>query len=244
MTKLLRFRDKLLLGIALAGDVLEQGRDPGGLVSLAYKNVYGFIPHSYKKSNFYFNVKRMQRTGFIEKIERRGEPYLRLTSAGKETIFHDFPLLSLQKKAWDRKWRVVIFDIQEKHRRVRDILRRKLRELGFGMVQKSVWISPHDFIHDLREFLEEHHLGDYVFVMEVKALLVGDQRLLTNRIWRLHQLNDQYEKLYKRLDSERVDKGEVWQSYCDLLIVDPLLPKELLPSPWYGFLLRSKLIKS
>lgn len=242
MGKLLRFRDKLLLALAFAGDLFEQGRDPFDLVSLAYRNVYGFVPKTYRKSSFSSNVSHLQRTGYIEKVKIKGEPYLRLTSVGKDSLYRDFPLLSFQKKSWDGKWRVVIFDIEEKNRKYRDVLRIKLRELGFGMVQESVWISPHDFIHDLREFLEEHHLGNYVFVMEVKVILAGEC-LLADKIWRLDQLNNQYKILYDKIVEKKIDRGMAWDLYCDLLFSDPVLPKELLPLPWYGFLIRKILIK-
>lgn len=244
MAKLLRFKDKFLLGLGLLGDIFEQGKDPGGLVSSAYSQLYGFVPTSYKKSNFYTHISKLQRTGYLEKVVKNGVPYLRLTSTAKEDLYRDFPMLSLQKKKWDKKWRVVVFDIEERKRRKRNVLREKLRELGFGMIQESVWISPYDFLFDLREFLEEHNLDQVVFVMEVILLLAGDQFTLANRIWNLDQFNERYKVLYEKMIKGKFDVGSLWQSYCDLLFIDPLLPKELLPKPWYGFLLRSTLIKS
>jgi len=44
---------------------------------------------------------------------------------------------------WDRKWRIVFFDIPEKHRRARDALREKLKEIGFREFQQSVFIQPY-----------------------------------------------------------------------------------------------------
>ena len=49
--------------------------------------------------------------------------------------------------------RLVIFDIPEKERRKRNILRVELVTYDFKMLQKSVWIGatplPEDFIHKL-----------------------------------------------------------------------------------------------
>ncbi|MDP2668530.1 MAG: CRISPR-associated endonuclease Cas2 [bacterium] len=45
---------------------------------------------------------------------------------------------------WDKKWRVVMFDIPEKNRQARDALRSKLRELGFYELQKSVFVFPYE----------------------------------------------------------------------------------------------------
>lgn len=43
---------------------------------------------------------------------------------------------------WDEKWRLVMFDVPESKRTTREVLRRKLKDLGFASFQKSVWIHP------------------------------------------------------------------------------------------------------
>jgi phenylacetic acid degradation operon negative regulatory protein len=105
----------------------------------------------------------------------------------------------MQKQKWDKKWRILIFDIAEVSRKTRDILRLKLKELGFGMLQKSVWITPHDILFDLKEFLEEKELTDYIFLMEVSNLLLGNKRDIANKIWRLEKINEGYKALYKEI---------------------------------------------
>lgn len=45
-------------------------------------------------------------------------------------------------KRWDGQWRLIVFDIPEKMRNARNALRRKLKELGFYELQKSVMIFP------------------------------------------------------------------------------------------------------
>ncbi len=47
-------------------------------------------------------------------------------------------------RVWDQKWRIVIFDIWERRRGVRDKLRRTLEKAGFRRVQDSVWVCPYD----------------------------------------------------------------------------------------------------
>lgn len=50
-----------------------------------------------------------------------------------------------QPARWDKKWRIVIFDIPEKRRRTRDEVRRLLTSVGFYRLQNSVWVYPYDF---------------------------------------------------------------------------------------------------
>lgn len=195
MKKLLRPKDLLLLGLAGFLDVFEVARDPFGIAADSCKNLYGWVPARFKRHNFVRLVERSLKTGEIEKVVKRGELYLRLTTSGEEKIIRDFPMFSLQKSRWDRKWRIVIFDIAEVSRQIRDLLRLKLKELGFGMLQESVWITPHDIILDFREFLKEKGLGNYVYVMEVSHLLAGDPQALAKRVWKLEKVNEDYEDI-------------------------------------------------
>lgn len=245
MAKLLRTRDLLLLGLSGILDVYEEIRDPLQLVSKSYENMYGFVPKNYKRSNFNHLVWRSLKTGYIEKVEKDGDLYLRLTSQGQKKIVRDFPLLAVQQKSWDRKWRVVIFDIEEVQKHTRDSLRRKLKELGFGLLQKSVFISPHAVAQDLSEFIAYIGLSDAAYVLETSKIVVGDERELANKVWNLDEINSMYGELIKRIESDylnhkrdRVDRlntekvTAIKQTYLAILLQDPFLPRELLPSDW------------
>ncbi|MDO8590813.1 MAG: hypothetical protein Q7R65_02430 [bacterium] len=50
----------------------------------------------------------------------------------------------IKPKRWDKKWRVLVFDIRENHRNIRDQLRHTLITVGFLKIQQSVWIYPYD----------------------------------------------------------------------------------------------------
>ena len=237
--KLLGMRDYLSLALGGAGDLFEDLADAGGLMSFSYKQVYGFVPRRYKKSYFLKTISQTLTTGEIEKIIKNGKPYLRLTSRGKKKFQRDFPILSLRKRKWDGRWRIIIFDVPENKRGIRKVLRQKLLELGFGMIQWSVYISPYDFAQDLKEFLEAFSLGRFAFVLEAKTLLIEDQKALVAKVWKLNQLNREYERLFKALKKmdQKIsgqEKRRLRGWYFDILAADPLLPAEFLPSDWLG----------
>ena len=53
--------------------------------------------------------------------------------------------MTLPKPAeWDKKYRILIFDIWEKRKRTRDALRDFLARLGFVRLQDSVWVYPYE----------------------------------------------------------------------------------------------------
>ncbi len=106
-----------------------------------------------KQRNFYNIVYQLRRDGFIKKTEKRK---LLITVLGKEKykkILNRLPKRYHKPQA-DTSLKVVIFDIPEKEKYKREWLRDQLRELGFKMLQKSVWIGrkklPREFIEDIR----------------------------------------------------------------------------------------------
>ncbi len=144
-----------------------------GTVMMAAQSPYfirNFLKNykSYKKypknkvSDTFSNLKRQ---GFLE-IKNKGQQiYISLTKEGKKKagMFQVDSLKIKKPKKWDRKWRIVIFDINELKRSHREAFRGKIKELGFRCLQKSVWIYPFECqseIELLRDFfgLNENEL--------------------------------------------------------------------------------------
>lgn len=223
MRKLLKPKDILLFTLAGVKDLFEEAQDPLHLMSLAYESMYGFIPQKYKKHNFLLTVDRSIKTGDIEKIIKDGKAYVRLTSAGRNKMVRDFPIARLTKK-WNKRWVIVVFDIEEKSRIVRDRLRIKLQQLGFGMLQESVWISPLAIGADFREFIESVGLEEHVFVMEVSDLAAGDSKALAAKIWKLDEKEQEFLTLKEEIDlvnqliSSDNDRGEQREAKLPLTI--------------------------
>lgn len=234
MAKLLRVRDRLLLGLAFLGEVFEEVKGGSGIAASAYENLYGFTPSKYKKSNYYATVRRMLSSDLIEKVIEDGEPKYRLSSKGGKTLICDFPLLTLQNKRWDKKWRVLIFDIPEKIRWRRDVFRAKIKEIGFGMAQQSVWVSPNPFEDDIREYIEARKLDSFVYLFISSGDFVGDIDTFIDNVWNIENLNEKYWKLLKDFEKYKGRENELVDVFFELLMKDPFLPRELLPDPWYA----------
>lgn len=230
MSKRLRVRDRLLLGLALLGDAYFEVAEP---FSIQMKKMKGFLPLDYKATHFASSVSKMLRTGYMEKVIKDGEPYLRLAGKGKQTLVRDFPLFTWQNQRWDGKWRIVFYDIPEEMRKTRLRLQQQLMDLGFGKIQESVYLSPYDVAEDLREFVESENLEDYVFISVIKKLLAGNEKVLVGKVWHLEQTNEDYLSLSERFDKNE-PIGELFAEYEDILRRDPCLPKELLPDNWMG----------
>ncbi len=70
-------------------------------------------------------------------------------------------------KERDGVWKMVIFDIPEKQRQVRNILRAKLISLGFKKWQNSIWISPYTLAAEIETELNE--LAAQYFIRLIKT---------------------------------------------------------------------------
>lgn len=242
MKKLLSPTDWLLLGLSNAFDFIQETRDGMKLYHQYYQTFYGYTPKNHK-TNSYHLLWRNLKTGNIDKKIENGEIVLELTSVGKKRIQRDFPLLGWQNKSWDKTWRIAIFDIEEKNKWVRDSFRQKLKELGFGCLQKSVWISPYDFLQDFKEFLEEHSLEDNVVLLETSNFYYGDIKQLADKLWHLEEINSYYRTLEEKLkqvksltnNSDRVNMLKILrEKVIRVYLKDPHLPKEFLPDDWQG----------
>ncbi len=90
-----------------------------------------------------------------------------LTDKGKEKIItFNIDNLEIKKpKIWDKKWRIVIFDIPEKKRQARDVLREALKRMNFYELQKSVFIHPYPCQDEIDYIVEYYDIRLYVRIL-------------------------------------------------------------------------------
>ena len=118
---------------------------------------------------------RLKEKGLVEK---KGDGMFRLTKKGEEraATLQMFDLTSRPLLRWDRKWRIIIFDIWERRHAVRNRLRELLKRNGFVKIQNSVWVYPYD-CEELFAFLRTHlSLGRGILYI-VADEIEGDSRL-------------------------------------------------------------------
>lgn len=124
-----------------------------------YRYHYG-IPEL-KKSALSAALKRLREAGYIEKGINEGQVILKLTELGQEALGPKF-----DENKWDGKWRIVIFDIPEDKRGIRDLFRRRLKSWGFQNWQQSVWVTRSDITSKLRKLIGELEIQSWVAVVE------------------------------------------------------------------------------
>jgi phenylacetic acid degradation operon negative regulatory protein len=199
---------------------------------------------TYKKASAYRAVSRLLSVGDIEKVIKNGQAYIRLTSQGDNKLKQDIPFFKFSQKDWDGYWRTVIFDINEKDRKTRDSLRWKLKSFGFRQWQKSVYISPFSIEKEMRQFIAGNNLANYCYCLQAKKIGGESDRLIATKVFGLKELGEEYwtisskiEKAMTALSKKKVNKTTISttvEEYFALILKDPGLPKQLLPSDWPG----------
>lgn len=119
--------------------------------------------YSLKKSELAQAIKRLRGRGLVE-FERKSTDLIivKLTTLGRDALGN----LTALGEEWDGKFRIVIFDIPEPKRVVRDLLRRRLRDWGFKPWQRSVWISKNNVTEKLRLLIDKLQIREWVAVIE------------------------------------------------------------------------------
>ena len=126
-----------------------------------------------KKASLAQALKRLRERGLVDLVSDEKLAY-RLTDEGKQKAVWE--VVKADNRKWDGKWRVVIFDVPEKRRQVRDLLRENLKRWGFIAWQQSVWATKKDCIKPLRKFIQDVGIEDWVIVLESENL--GRQNIL------------------------------------------------------------------
>jgi|SRR3989344_1728647 len=123
-----------------------------------------------EEKKFYTLLSKMRHEELIKKESLNGKIFWELTKKGLKHFenISGFPKIILPQKKYAKEksndLTLIVFDIPEKYRHKRVWLRKYLIDLGFQMLQKSVWIGkyevPEDFIYDLKELgiLDNMHI--------------------------------------------------------------------------------------
>jgi len=133
------------------------------------------FPKEKIQSAFYY----LRSKGLVD-IEYRGpQMYITLTEKGvKKAGKYQINDLKIAKaEIWDQKWRILIFDISDKHKNKREALRGKLKQLRLFQLQKSVWVCPYEFQNVIKILRDFFGLTDDEMKVITASEIENDQRI-------------------------------------------------------------------
>ena len=166
----------ILSTIAVAGLLSVALVAPNALQVLKLFNISP--EDKWKKYNTSRSLRKLIENGFISWVKKDGRSFITLTPKGKEELkkieFNDYQFK--KPKKWDGKWRVLIFDIKEERKMIRDKVRNTLVRVGFMRLQDSVWIYPYDCEDFVNLMKADFKVGWDLLYLIVDSL-EGDKRL-------------------------------------------------------------------
>lgn len=106
------------------------------------------------------------------KSSRDGTLTLILSENGKtKALSYNLEKIKIRRpEKWDGYWRIVMFDVPEKLKKVREALRYHLKRFGFHEFQKSVFISPFPCQKEIEYLTEFYNARRFVRFMEVRKI--------------------------------------------------------------------------
>ncbi len=123
----------------------------------------------YESGRVTYALNRLRDQGKVRITRVGNQKFIRLTELGQLQVLL---LKSVQNlpKVWDKKWRVIIFDIPEQARSQRNQFRILLKRIGFVKLQASVFISPFPISKEVVEYLQIGGLINHIRILRVDQL--------------------------------------------------------------------------
>jgi len=123
-----------------------------------------------QRRNFSQLIYHLKKRGLIKIKNLEGKRGILLTPKGKQKALSvRFKNIKKEKRK-DSKWIMVIFDIPEKKRKIRDLFRKNLLVLGYQRLQKSIWVCPYDVFKETEELIRDYLIDFYVRIFLIEEI--------------------------------------------------------------------------
>lgn len=118
-------------------------------------------------------IKRFNNQKLLDFTEKNGKTLIKLSDKGKiKLLKYNFDEISLNKRR-DGNQRLLIFDIPNKQKTAREILRKKLKDLEFKQVQESVFISPYICDKEISFVINFLNISKFVMLLKIDKVEIG-----------------------------------------------------------------------
>ncbi len=156
-------RNAALLAIGTAGFIAVSAMAPNMFQILGRTGVLARL--KYRNKGILARLKQKGEIEFEERDGKRGEEAL---AFGQQKL----QLANSRPRKWDRRYRLVMFDVPEKRKKIRERLRFHMQEVGFLRIQDSAWLYPYDCEEFMALLKADLHIGKdvlYAVVEEIES---------------------------------------------------------------------------
>lgn len=161
---------KIILKILLAGTIVVGAAIIAPGIGPVLKM---FIPRKkYARGKFSRTLYNLEKQKLVSISHKGKETVVTITEKGRQrALRYNLEDLFIKKpKSWDGYWRVIIFDIPNTKTHRRNLLRMRLKEIGFKMIQKSTFVIPYPAKNEVNFIGEYLGIRKYITYMLVKEI--------------------------------------------------------------------------
>ncbi len=162
---------KKILLLLLGGVVLGLSRSPKTYFSILKKLKKEW--DDINRSSLNRAIRSLYKSKLVEtKNNKDGTMTLVLSKNGRLiALSYNLETMRLKKPPrWDKKWRVVMFDVPERLKKVRESLRYHFRNLGFRKLQKSVFVHPFPCFDEIEYITEFYNARQHIRFLVVDQI--------------------------------------------------------------------------
>ena len=112
----------------------------------------------------------LKTNNIIKAKNLEGKKGVIITKKGFSKLMNASFKIETNVKRKDGKWIMIIFDIPKYRQKSRNLLRSVLKNLGYKILQHSVWVCPFDVSEKTEKLLQYYQLDQYVKVFLIEEL--------------------------------------------------------------------------
>jgi len=129
-----------------------------------------FRKKRFEKEKFINDLKNLQKRDLVDiKESKNREIEVKIRKNGKDAV-SSYKIEEMKLKIpakWDKKWRLIMFDIPHDFKKARDAFRERLRNLNFYHIQKSVFITPYPCEEEIDFITSFYNIRDFVLIFYI-----------------------------------------------------------------------------
>ncbi len=244
----LRPRAKSIIVTVWGDSIAPHGGDIwlGSLIDLM--RPFGLTERAVRTSVF-----RLQKEGWLTSRQIGRRSYYAFSQTGRRrTEPADRRIYANGLPPWDGRWHLIITNARDIEADTRDTLRRELSWQGFGVVSPGCFAHPAADVDALNGLLDDLGVTDQVVVMRgdgLQAATSKPMRRMIDSSWDIAGLSESWREILDHFQpvARLLETGDdvprqtcfilrslLIHEYRRVLLRDPDLPEELLPTDWAG----------
>lgn len=195
------------------------------------------------------SVFRLVQDGWLQATQIGRRSYYSLTDEGSQRFEQaTHKIYGEPATDWNQEWCLVLLTDLDGSQR--DVVRKELGWLGFGTLSTNTLAHPVADIADVDVVMHRIGVADQVIIMSATTQRnQAAMRKLAQESWNLDDIDERYASFVKRFRPLIAAYGKsadvtpktaflvrtlLIQEYRKVLLRDPQLPADLLPSGWHG----------